>query len=81
MTGDSLRDNRDSIQAKIEALTELREVMRSELGVAQATLDDMPEKIDRLSDEIAHLEAELDEADAAVARADPELGPWGRDGL
>ena len=62
MTGDSLRDDRDKIQAKIEALTELREVMRAELGTAQATLDDMPEKIASISNELARLEAELDDA-------------------
>ena len=81
MTGDSLRDDRDAIQAGIAALVD-------QLRDAKLAMDVYPDerewwgiRVDDLSDELAALEAALDEADAAVARDDPELGPWGRDGL
>mgnify|MGYP001605459199 CR=1 FL=1 len=76
MNGDSLRDDRDAIQAKIDALCD-------KLNTAELTMtaDDFDALADAISDEIGRLEAELDEADAAIAREDPERGVWGRDGL
>ena len=81
MTGDSLRDDRDAIQAGIAALVD-------QLRDAKLAMDVYPDerewwgiRVDDLSDELAALEAALDEADAAVARDDPERQPWGHSGL
>ncbi len=81
--GDSLRDARDALQAKIGELEFQQSMWRQTLSdlVTDHWREQAALKIDALSDEIGRLEAALDEADAAVARDDPELGVWGYDGL
>jgi hypothetical protein len=83
MTSDRLRDERDSIQAKIEALM-LRRAALSDALITATTheqIDRVTEAFDADGDRIAALEAVLDEADAAVARDDPERRLWGHDGI
>ena len=84
--GDRLREDRDTIQAKIEALILERYRItnaRRWLNLTQCAqeYDSLGAGLDCISGEIAALEDALDDADAAVAREDPERGPWGHDGL
>ncbi len=87
MTSDTLRDDRDAIQAKIENLRLEWSVLGKRLeagwraGNSANSVDQIAERMDTIESEIASLEADLDVADAAVARDDPNRQPWGHDGL
>jgi septal ring factor EnvC (AmiA/AmiB activator) len=84
MTGDMLRDARDEIQARIERLTVESVTLSgfaSQLDERGAAHERIDARISAIEDEIGRLEADLDDADAAVAQADPERGVFGHDGL
>jgi hypothetical protein len=77
--GARLREDRDGIEAKIEAL----EKERIGLELHLAHVDDdvtkcfghiIAERIDAISDELAALEDALDEADDTIRDVDPERG-------
>ena len=79
---DSLRDDRDAIESAIDELVNDRRVLMSARDLIHGhNAGDLNEVLDIISNKLAALEAELDEADAAVAQEDPERGVWGRDGL
>ncbi len=74
--GDRLRDERDAIQAKIDALNDRHAALLN-----GPDSDEVRQTLDAISDQLAGLEAELDEADAEINRVDPEPQVWGHDGL
>ena len=86
MTGEALRDERDELQTQIEGLILDRYRIKSArrwLNLTQCAqeFDSLGEALDRLANEIMTLEKQMDEAEATVAREDPERPVWGHDGL
>ena len=73
MSEPKMREDRDAIEARIEALEQERSrLARYVDGVFDQRSEAAEERIDAISDELAALEDVLDEADDMIRDADPE---------